>query len=238
MNAPPLRYAARTHVGRVRRLNEDSILPLPDIGVFVVADGMGGHEGGDFASQTIVSRIATVLPGQDAAGLMRAVRDAILAAHREIAEEGARRGTTMGSTVLALILSERHFACLWAGDSRLYLCRDGLVSQISHDHSLVGEMVRAGRLRPEEAESHPNSNVITRAVGVGEALQLEKLRGETRPGDRFLLCSDGVSRYADEAALARLLGNLSLESVADALIERALDGGGEDNASVIVVEIG
>lgn len=237
MSATALRYAARTHVGKVRRLNEDSVLSLPDIGVFIVADGMGGHAGGDFASQTIVESVATIAPGPDAGDLMRAVRGAILSAHDQIAAEAVRRGgATMGSTVVALILSNDHFACLWAGDSRLYLCRDGHVAQLSHDHSLVGEMVRAGQLSPAEAERHPRANVITRAVGVGAELDIDKVRGTTRPGDRFLLCSDGISRYMDEDALAAILISRSIETVADALIERALDAGGADNASVIVVE--
>lgn len=238
MNAGSVRYAARTHVGRVRKLNEDSILPLPDIGVFTVADGMGGHEGGDFASQTLVSRIASIPPGHDAGGLMRAVRSAILAAHDEIAAEGAQRGVTMGTTVVSLILTDGHFACFWVGDSRLYLCRTGHVEQLTEDHSLVAELVRAGQIHPEEAELHPKANVITRAVGVGESLDIDKLRGTLQKGDRFLLCSDGVSRYAGPGVLADILTNMSIESIADALIDLALERGGEDNASVIVLEIG
>jgi serine/threonine protein phosphatase PrpC len=238
MKTAPPRYAARTHVGKVRRLNEDSVLALPDIGVFTVADGMGGHSGGDFASQTVVEAIATIRPELSGLDLMRAVRGAILAAHDLIVAEARRRGgATMGSTVVTLILSNAHFACLWAGDSRLYLCRDGHVEQVNHDHSLVGEMVRAGKLSPAEAERHPQANIITRAVGAGDGLDLDKVRGETRKGDRFLLCTDGVSRYMDHEDLASLLVSRSIENVADALIERALDRGGEDNATVIVVEV-
>lgn len=238
MTPRPLRYAARTHVGRVRKLNEDSVLAMADIGVFVVADGMGGHSGGDFASQTVVESVATVRTDIEGGDLMRAVRAAILAAHEDIAWEARRRGgATIGSTVACLIFSDGHFACLWAGDSRLYLCRSGHVEQLSQDHSLVGELVRNGRLTEREAERHPQANVITRAVGVGDRLELDKVRGSTEPGDRFLLCTDGVSRYMSADALAALLASRSIESVADALIERALAAGGEDNASVIVVEV-
>ncbi|HEU0221761.1 MAG TPA: protein phosphatase 2C domain-containing protein [Paracoccaceae bacterium] len=239
MTTTRLRYAARTHVGKVRRHNEDSILALPDIGVFIVADGMGGHTGGDFASQTVIEALAAIQPDKSGGDLMRAVRAGILGAHATIAAEAeARGGTTIGSTVICLLVSDAHFACLWVGDSRLYLCRDGHVEQLSQDHSLVGELVRSGRLTAAEAERHPQANVITRAVGVGEALEIDKIRGATRPGDRFLLCSDGVSRYLSTDDLATLLVSRSIENVADALIERALDAGGEDNASVIVVEIG
>ncbi|MEM9048527.1 MAG: protein phosphatase 2C domain-containing protein [Pseudomonadota bacterium] len=238
MSVKAVRFAARTHVGKVRKLNEDSILPMPDSGIFVLADGMGGHEGGDFASQSVVARIAAIPPMLEAGALMRAVRMAILEAHREIAAEGARRGTTMGTTVVAMILTDGHFACLWVGDSRLYLLRDGQIDQLSDDHSLVADLVRAGRLRPEEAEHHPRANVITRAVGVGETLEIDKVRGALRPGDRFLLCSDGLSRYAGEGDLERLLAGPGLDGVAEGLIEFALLHGGADNVSVIALEIG
>ncbi|GIX12582.1 MAG: serine/threonine phosphatase [Paracoccaceae bacterium] len=237
MTPPQLRYAARTHVGRRRRINEDSILPMPDIGVFALADGMGGHDGGDLASQTVIARIAAVPPGLDAGALLRAVRSAILSAHQEIAAEARGRGGMMGTTVVALILTEGHFACLWAGDSRLYLCRAGHVEQLTGDHSLVAEMVRNGQLAPEEADSHPRGNVITRAVGVGDALELDKIRGTILPGDRFLLCSDGLTRYAGSGELTRFLSGRPIENVADDLIDFALERGGEDNVSVIVVEI-
>ncbi|MEM8739860.1 MAG: protein phosphatase 2C domain-containing protein [Pseudomonadota bacterium] len=238
MTARPIRYAARTHPGNVRPRNEDSVLPLPDARVFVLADGMGGHEGGEFASQTVISRIAAIPPTLEAGEQLRAMRTAIQDAHAEISQEADRRGTTMGTTVVALILTEAHFACLWVGDSRLYLLRDGQTDQLTEDHSLVAEMVRAGKIRPEEAEHHPRANVITRAVGVGEALEIDKIRGEIRAGDRFLLCSDGLSRYAGEARLTGFMTGPALDAVAETLIEFALSSGGEDNVSVIAVEIG
>lgn len=238
MSPRQVKFAARTHVGKVRKLNEDSILPLPDSGVYVLADGMGGYEGGDYASQSVIARIAAISPSLEAGELLRAVRAAILEAHAEIAQESARQETTMGTTVVALILTDGHFACLWVGDSRLYLLRDGQIEQLSDDHSLVAEMVRAGTLSPEEAEHHPRANVITRAVGVGDALEIDKIRGEVHRGDRFLLCSDGLSRYTGHTDLQRLLAGPALDSVTEGLIEFALDHGGEDNVSVIAVEIG
>ncbi|MEO0762908.1 MAG: PP2C family serine/threonine-protein phosphatase, partial [Pseudomonadota bacterium] len=204
--AAGIRYSARTHVGAVRKLNEDAIIALPEIGVWAVSDGMGGHAAGDFASQTIVEALAMLPPGLSPMELMQAVREAIADAHGQIAGESARRGgVTIGATVVALMIAEGHFACLWVGDSRLYRLRDGQVAMLSHDHSLVAELVEAGHITWAEAERHPKANAITRAVGVGEAPEIDKRRGNALPGDRFLLCSDGLSRYADDTALTYLL---------------------------------
>lgn len=236
--ARPVRYAAASHVGRVRKLNEDSILSLPDQRIWVVADGMGGHAAGDFASQTVTEAVA-MLPTDLAPGdKMRAVRGAVLAAHDTIrAEARARGGETIGTTVVALILSDGHFAALWAGDSRLYRFRGGDLEMLTIDHSLVAEMVLAGQMDWDEAEHHPQSNAITRAVGVGEELALDKVHGALEPGDRFLLCSDGLTKYASSTTLRTLVPGAPIETLADRLMQLALDGGGADNISVIVVDV-
>lgn len=235
--AAKLRYSARTHVGHVREINEDAIIALPDLGLWAVSDGMGGHQGGDFASQSVTEALAAVPADMESGATMVATRDALQAAHRTIlAEAGRLGGITMGATAVVLLVAGEFFACLWAGDSRLYRLRGGQLQMLSHDHSIVGEMVAEGRLTWEEAEHHPQSNAITRAVGVGETLEIEKRRGDVLPGDRFLLCSDGLTRYADDAMLGYLLSSSPIETVADALLSVALDGGGADNISVIVVE--
>lgn len=233
-----IRYSAKSHVGRVRKINEDSILALPDQRIWVVADGMGGHEAGDFASQTIVDSVAVIPPDMPPADLMRALRQAIITAHERIhiASE-TRFHTTVGSTVVALILTETHFVAFWAGDSRIYLLRDGQISMLTNDHSVVGEFVAAGEMTWDEAEHHPQSNAITRAVGVGEALDLDKVRGEVLPGDRFLLCSDGLTKYAGFKLLENILAETPIETVADTLLNHALDSGGGDNVSIIVVDV-
>lgn len=231
------RYSARTHVGLVRQVNEDSILALPELGIWVVSDGMGGHDGGDYASQTIISAIAALPPHLEPAEKMIETREAIQNAHRMItAESHARGGVTIGATVVVLILVGEHFVCLWAGDSRLYRLRGGMVEMVSFDHSLVGELVAEGKLTWDEAEAHPQSNAITRAVGVGDELEIDKRRGDVLPGDRFLLCSDGLTKYADEMVIGHLLATCPIETVCDALLAVALDGGGADNISAIVVE--
>ncbi|HMO07183.1 MAG TPA: protein phosphatase 2C domain-containing protein [Paracoccaceae bacterium] len=238
MMRPPIRYSARTHIGRVRKVNEDSILALPDQRIWVVADGMGGHEAGDFASQTITETVAMIEPDLPPGELMRQLRDRIVMAHDMVRVAGETRfHATVGSTVVALILSETHFAALWAGDSRAYLLRDGKISMLTTDHSLVGEFVAQGQMTWDEAEHHPQSNAITRAVGVGDTLEIDKVHGEVMPGDRFLLCSDGLTKYAGFAALERMLKNAPIETVVDRLIEHALASGGGDNVSVIVVDV-
>jgi serine/threonine protein phosphatase PrpC len=231
------RHSALSHVGRVRRVNEDSILALPDQKVWVVADGMGGHEAGDFASQTIVEQVAMIPEGLPPAEEMQALRAAILRAHAAIAAEADRRGAAIvGATVVALLLSEGHYVAFWAGDSRLYRFRDAGIELLTTDHSTVAELVLAGTLTWDEAEHHPQSNAITRAVGVGDVLELDKVHGEVRPGDRFLLCSDGLTKYAGFETLRRIVTGAPLETVSERLMQLALDSGGADNISIIVVD--
>lgn len=231
-----IRFNARTHVGKVRKHNEDSILALPDRRIWMVSDGMGGHEGGDFASRVVCDAVA-VLPDMAPTEKLGAIRRALQTAHETILSEAARRQATMGATVVALVLADGHFGALWAGDSRLYRLRDGKMELLTTDHSLVASLVEAGQMTWDEAGKHPQSNAITRAVGVGETLELDKIRGEVQGGDRFLLCSDGLNKYAGIAELGAMLRGKPLEVVTDDLIQMALDRGGADNVSVIVVDI-
>jgi serine/threonine protein phosphatase Stp1 len=233
-----LRHSAATHVGHVRQVNEDAILALPDQGVFVVADGMGGHAAGDVASQIVVDRVATLPPGLDLPDRMQALRAALTGAHDDILHEIAARGVdTMGATVVTLMVAQGHFVCLWAGDSRLYRLRGGVLEMLSSDHSVVAAFVKAGQMTWDEAEHHAQSNAITRAVGVGEVLELDKVRGNAERGDRYLLCSDGLTKYAGLARLEAALSGAPIETVTDRLVKIALAGGGADNISVIVVDV-
>jgi serine/threonine-protein phosphatase Stp1 len=233
-----LRHTATTHVGKVRKVNEDSILSLPEQKVWVVSDGMGGHAAGDFASQTVVDTIATMPLRDGPAEQMQALRQSILTAHDTIlAEIDARGGGTIGATVVALMISDAHFVCFWAGDSRLYRLRDGVIEMLTTDHSIVAGLVLSGDLTWDEAEKHPHSNAITRAVGVGDVLELDKVRGALERGDRFLLCSDGLTKYAGFETLRAALQDTPIEMVTDKLLTIALDGGGGDNISFIVVDV-
>ena len=236
MSERQVRFNAKTHVGRVRKVNEDSILVLPDQQIWVVSDGMGGHEGGDYASRVVVDSIA-VLPQMVATEKLGQIRAALQSAHRTISNEAQVRQATMGATVVALVLADGHFGALWAGDSRLYRLRDGKIELLTTDHSIVAALVEAGQMNWDEAGKHPQANAITRAVGVGEELEIDKIRGDARPGDRFLLCSDGLNKYATIAELGTALSGVPIEVVTDKLVQIALDGGGADNVSVIVVDI-
>ncbi len=233
-----IRYSAATHVGHKRKVNEDSILALPDQRIWVVADGMGGHAGGDFASQTVVDSVAMIDPTLEPVQLLHALRDMLGKSHERIqAESAAQGGVTIGSTVVTFAIAEGHFAAFWAGDSRLYRLQGGEIEMLTTDHSYVAELVLAGELTWDEAEHHPQSNAITRAVGVGEELELEKIRGQIFPGDRFLLCSDGLTKYAGFETLRRILSTEPIETVSESLLHLALEGGGADNISIIVIDI-
>lgn len=233
-----IRFSATTHVGHKRSVNEDSILALPDQKLWVVSDGMGGHAAGDFASQTVVDSIAMIEPELNASALIQALRAAINRAHDQIVAEAAGRGgVTIGATVVAFTIANSHFAAFWAGDSRLYRLQSGMIEMLTTDHSVVAGLVLSGQISWDQAEHHPQSNAITRAVGVGEALEIDKIRGELYPGDRFLLCSDGLTKYADFGTLERILSREPIETVADTLQQVALDGGGADNISIIVIDV-
>ncbi|KIC45670.1 MAG: PP2C family serine/threonine-protein phosphatase [Ruegeria sp.] len=233
-----VRYSARSHVGLKRKVNEDAVLALPEESLWLVADGMGGHEAGDYASRLVADMVAAMPPGLPPTDRLGALRDVIQRAHAVIREEAeARGGGTIGTTVACMMLANGHFVGLWAGDSRIYLLRGGKIQMLTTDHSLVADLVMAGQLTWDEAEQHPQSNAITRAVGVGDELELDKIRGEVQPGDRFLICSDGLSKYATFAMLEKALSEMPIETVADQLVQIALDGGGADNITVVVVDI-
>ena len=233
-----IRHSAVTHQGRVRAHNEDAILTLPDQRIWVAADGMGGHQAGDFASQTIVDTVATLRPDLPPSERMQALRAALNSAHEAVCSESRLRGgATIGAAVVALMLTDGHFVAFWAGDCRLYRFRDKAIELLTTDHSVVAEYVRLGEMSWDEADMHPQSNAITRAIGVGEEAGLEKIRGEVLPGDRFLLCSDGLNKHAGFETIRCALDGAPIETVADKLLQIALDAGGEDNISVIVVDV-
>ncbi len=233
-----LRHNALTHTGRVRKVNEDSILALPDQKIWVVADGMGGHAGGDFASQTVVDSVAMIPLNLEPAERMQALRSAIQGAHKTILTEiEARGGAVIGAAVVAMMVAGEHFVAFWAGDCRLYRLRGHEIELLTSDHSIVADYVNAGEMTWDEAELHPQSNAITRAVGVGEELELEKIRGTVQAGDRYLLCSDGLNKYAGFETLRAAMDGAPVETVSEKLMNIALTGGGADNISVIVVDV-
>lgn len=229
----PARHWAASHQGTVRPSNQDAYLCRPDIGLFAVADGVGGHAGGGFASAEVVRVLEAVPPGLPPAGLLAAVRSRLQAAHERLQAEAASLGSpAAATTVVVLLLRGDHLACFWAGDSRAYLLRHGRLVALTSDHSLVGEMLRAGKLTEAQAGLHPNGNVITRAIGVQSGgMLVDKVIGAVEPGDRFLLCSDGLTKalQADEIAM-----HLEASDPAAALIAAALAADARDNVTVLV----
>jgi protein phosphatase/serine/threonine-protein phosphatase Stp1 len=227
-----------TDTGPRRHHNEDNYADRPGLGLWAVADGAGGHEAGEVASGMIRAALEAIPPGLDAAEMLAEVRGQLLDVHTALREEAARRGpgAMIASTVVVLLARGNHYAALWAGDSRIYLLRDGALSPVTRDHSLVQEMVDAGTLAAAEAERHPYANVITRAVGAGgEALELETATDAAQPGDRFLLCSDGLTKTLPEAEIAALLAGPDDTDPAQRLLAAALARNAGDNVTALVV---
>ena len=228
---------ARTHTGG-RRLNEDRVLERPDIGLWAVADGMGGHMAGDVASNMVVEALGRVARFASGYAYLNDVAAQLQAVNREMldgAGGGPGRPGLMGSTVVALLAHEGYYACVWAGDSRAYLLRRGRLLRITHDHSLVQELVDSGALTADQARSHPRANVITRAVGVAHPLVLEKRHAPIEPGDIFLLCSDGLTGTMQDEEIEERLRRGDLANAADDLLGLALGRGARDNVSLVLV---
>ncbi|RLU01094.1 PP2C family protein-serine/threonine phosphatase [Ketobacter sp.] len=231
--------SAATHCGAVRNMNEDAFLNRNNEGLWVVADGMGGHEAGEVASEMITTAMGAADLNQPLAEVVDSLEDALLEVHHKIRTYSRTHceGRTMGSTVVSLYIRESVGICLWAGDSRLYRYRDHTLERISDDHSQVNEMLSRGMISPAEAINHPASNVITRAVGASETLYVDITLVELRPGDLYLLCSDGLYGALDEPEIARYLTSDNVETVTHGLIERSLDAGARDNVTVIAVKV-
>lgn len=228
---------AATHPGLVRRVNEDRYAERTADGLWVVADGMGGHAFGDWAAHAVVQAIESVQipPTFDAA--VQAVADGVHSANRRIWAESQRRGQQMGSTVVVLLVHGDRFAALWVGDSRIYLGRDDMLVPLTRDHSQVQEMVDRGLIAPEDATDHPRGHVLARAVGVGERIAVDVVTDVVEPGDRFLLCSDGLSGQVADPELAAMLGLPAQSEAIEALVGRALDRGAPDNVTAVLVSV-
>lgn len=225
------RSTARSHVGLVRRINEDRVFDWPDGGLWAVADGMGGHRGGDVAAQSVIDALRAFQTSGRAATPAE-VLAALGAANRTIGLRNTRCGEEAGATVVALSLSGNMVHLAWAGDSRCYRIRGDGVELLTRDHSVVQQLVDAGLLTAETAAHHPQANVITRALGVEPICDIECRRVDLAEGDRFLLCSDGLSRSLSDADLI----DGSLEALADTLVAKALQRDGADNISLVLIQ--
>lgn len=229
-----LDFGSRTDIGLVREHNEDSLVANPPL--FAVCDGMGGHEAGEVASEIAIATIANNAPRvPDADALGRSVEDANLAIIRAVNEGIGREG--MGTTCTAAVLEGERLVIAQAGDSRAYLLHNGMLQQLTHDHSLVADMVEAGEILPSEARTHPWRSYITRALGLDPKMEADIYELNVATGDRLMLCSDGLYSMVDDSNIARILGDEpSAQNACDALVEAALEAGGQDNVSVIVVD--
>ncbi|GAB3346484.1 MULTISPECIES: PP2C family protein-serine/threonine phosphatase [Marilutibacter] len=230
-----IEFGHLTHAGLRRELNEDTYYGDGEMGLWLVADGMGGHEYGEIASA--LARETIVREVRDGTPLTQAIR----IADEEIIRSSRRRhdALPMGTTVVAARVTGNRFEVAWVGDSRVYLWRDGHLAQLSQDHSYVQELIANGAITHEQARSHPHRNVVTQALGVTDPrnLNVETMTGELRPGMQLLLCSDGLTEEVEDTAIGRVLAqhDCSAQECVDTLVAAALDGGGSDNITVVLV---
>ena len=231
-------HVARTDTGHQRATNEDSHLERAP--VFVVADGMGGAQAGEVASQLAVSHFADGLPGEEAEGSERRLARAVREANAEIhtLSEADPRRAGMGTTLTAAYVGRGQVSFAHVGDSRAYRVREGLLERITEDHSLVEELLRQGRLTEEEAEEHPQRSIITRALGPEPEVEVDTFTLAAADGDVYLMCSDGLTSMVADGALADIMREApDITTAADRLVAAALEAGGRDNVTVVLFRI-
>ena len=234
-----------TDVGCVRASNEDSLGLFPDLNLFVVADGMGGHAAGEVASQMAVEQIKAYIasnakdngsatPLSNEEKLSKAIAYANLQIFKTGSEDPKLNG--MGTTVVALLSTDEESVVGFVGDSRLYLVRGGTIEQLTHDHSMVNEYVQKGLLSAEAAEHHPQKHVLSRAMGTGIDVAVETFTRLPEVGDTYLLCSDGLSNKLSALEMSHIIESSGdLDEAAKSLIQKAIQAGGEDNITVLLV---
>jgi serine/threonine protein phosphatase PrpC len=224
--------SARTHVGKVREINEDRLLVQPEIGLWAIADGMGGHSLGDQAAAAVVRALGAIdrtTPDQQAifAALQQA-NDTTLA----LAENA---GVTCGSTVAGICIANDNCLIFWVGDSRVYRLRDGDLLRLTRDHSFVQQLTDAGVLTESQARADPRSSIITRALGIAPVVEIDTMWTDATTGDLFLICSDGLSDMVDDAGIATMISDGTPDDMTDRLVRAAMIGGGTDNISVAII---
>lgn len=226
-----------SHKGRVRALNEDNYLVEPESGLWLVADGMGGHHAGEVASASIVEHLAHMGIASSAPDLRARFEDRLARAHSEIRRLSAARGETIGSTVAALLAIDGRFACVWSGDSRVYLVRHDVISQVSRDHTEVQDLVDRGVISETEARAWPRRNVITRAVGVSEEMAFDIEQGDILPGDIFVLGTDGLTAHVSDDEIRQAVVEAAPHEACERLLGIVLSRGATDNVTIVVVRM-
>jgi serine/threonine protein phosphatase PrpC len=230
-----IQAGAATHVGKVRRRNEDNYLVATRRGLWAVADGMGGHAGGDFASRVVVEELAAIAVPATASQLLASCEQHIVSANSRLKKLGDERGAVIGTTVAVLLIFDGHYAAVWSGDSRIYRVRKRRIDQISVDHTEVQELIAEGKLTAEEARGWPGRNIITRAIGVSDYPELEIKGGALEPGDIFVICSDGLTAHVEDKEILALGSGHPPQKACDLLVDLTLDRGAVDNVTVVAV---
>lgn len=241
----PINFQIHSHgvtdTGRVRTKNEDSILVHEDENVWVIADGMGGHHAGDFASQTITNNLGLFKQHASLDDSILLLEENIHNSNTMIRKKSGKlgRNATIGSTVVCVYVWRNLLFTLWAGDSRLYRYRDSRLERMTEDHSYVEELVRMGKLQACEAEEHPAANVVLRAVGIDDRLYIDFEYYELQDGDIFIICSDGLYKDLEESRIAPIIETHAddMNTLADTLLAESLAAGGTDNTSIIAMKI-
>jgi len=233
--------AVMTHPGHTRQVNEDAVLSLPADQLWAVADGMGGYSAGDIASQAIISELMALSLGADLTTRTQQLEDCFQAVHQALISNTKldSQHNIMGSTVVAATCVDYQCACLWVGDSRCYVFREGMLYQISRDHSWLQEMLDSNILSAEEAIDHPQRHMITRAIGASDELQVDVVTFEVDSGDILLLCSDGLYGELDVDCICRVLSDktTACEVKTSQLINAVLETQARDNVSVTVIQV-
>lgn len=229
---------ATSDQGRVRKANQDAFLDRPDLGLWAVADGMGGHTDGAIASSALVEGLCGLPRARLLGTGVRLLERTLAAVNRQLLDRAQQTagGDLIGSTIVSLLALGGHCALLWVGDSRIYRLREGVLQQLTTDHSQVQAMVDEGLLHPDLAENHPLSNVLLRAVGSNEPMPIDRRIERLRDGDRYLLCSDGLFRELESDAIAATLAASPPAEAASALVQQACDHGARDNVTVVAVQ--
>lgn len=226
-----------SHVGRVRTTNEDAYLDRQEQGLWVVADGMGGHSAGDVASQTVIEHLLEFTRREGLPANIDNLEDRLFSSNTDC-RKISTGNKVMGSTVAMMFAYEPFCFFMWVGDSRIYRLRAGQLTQVTEDHSLVQEMHAMGEISAEEAAVHPSSNIITRAIGVRDELFVDIEYSTVEPGDRFLICSDGLYKDIRDNELRDLLNtDTSIDQATQKLMDTALERGGSDNITLIVIQV-
>jgi len=232
--------SAITHVGMVRKLNEDAYAERSDIGVWVVADGMGGHAAGEVASQAVTDAIRGLGHANNFDETHAAVKRSLRGANRQLLDhaDDYEDERVPGATVVVLIIDGTQGAVVWCGDSRIYRCSDQQLIQLTRDHSHVQDLVDQGLIKAEDAESHAMANVITRAIGIVDPVEIDSRMMEVEPDDQFLLCSDGLSRMVSDKEIEAIMANKNSDEIVQSLLHTALVRGATDNVTIICVQDG